>query len=40
LDDDGNAKDVEFERRFKRFADELEWYAMAFHLGRANGVPY
>lgn len=29
-----------FERRFSRFADELEWYARALRTARSEGVPY
>jgi NAD(P)H-dependent FMN reductase len=40
LDGDGAAKDPAVERRFTRFASELEWYAAALRDGRAKGVPY
>ena len=32
--------DAAWERRSKRFLDELEWYARAFAAERARGVPY
>jgi NAD(P)H-dependent FMN reductase len=40
LDDDGATIDPAMERRFSRFASELEWYASALHAGREHGVPY
>jgi NAD(P)H-dependent FMN reductase len=40
LDEDGNPIDDSVDRRFARFADELEWYARAFRAGREAGVPY
>jgi NAD(P)H-dependent FMN reductase len=40
LDEEGNPSDQSLERRFARFADELEWYARAVRAGRADGVPY
>ena len=40
LDDMGVAHDPEPERRFARFAAELEWYATALHVARQDGVPY
>jgi NAD(P)H-dependent FMN reductase len=40
LDDTGAASDPGFERRFARFASELEWYAAALRQARVNGVPY
>jgi NAD(P)H-dependent FMN reductase len=36
----GTALDPAIERRFGRFASELEWYASALHNERAKGVPY
>ena len=38
--DDGTAPDDGFERRFARFARELEWYAEALREHRKCGVPY
>jgi NAD(P)H-dependent FMN reductase len=32
--------DASIDRRFTRFASELEWYAEALRTGRAAGVPY
>ena len=40
LAEDGTAKDPKVERRFERFAAELEWYAEALHEARKKGVPY
>lgn len=40
LEEDGAAKDPAFERRFARFASELEWYAGALKEARKAGVPY
>jgi NAD(P)H-dependent FMN reductase len=40
FDDDGAAADPAFEKRFVRFATELEWYAEALKAQRAQGVPY
>jgi NAD(P)H-dependent FMN reductase len=40
FDDAGRVLDGAFERRFVRFASELEWYATALRDGRARGVPY
>lgn len=40
LDDSGAATDPAMERRFSRFASELEWYADALRDARAKGVPY
>jgi len=34
------AKDPALDRRFERFAAELEWYAKALHEARKKGVPY
>jgi NAD(P)H-dependent FMN reductase len=38
--DDGTPRDPAWERRFRRFLDELEWYARALAAERARGVPY
>lgn len=38
--DDGKAQDPAAERRFTRFASELEWYAEALRERRKAGVPY
>jgi NADPH-dependent FMN reductase len=38
--DDGSAMDPVFEKRFVRFATELEWYAGALKERRKGGVPY
>jgi len=40
LDESGTPSDPGFERRFTRFASELEWYANALKDARARGVPY
>ena len=40
FDDEGRAVDPALERRFARFASELEWYAEALRDRRARGVPY
>ena len=40
FDDEGRALDAAIDRRFVRFAAELEWYAAALREGRAKGVPY
>jgi hypothetical protein len=40
LDGDGRPSDAAVDRRFDRFALELEWYAEALQLRRARGVPY
>lgn len=41
FDADGNPHDTErVERRFARFAAELEWYACALREARKSGVPY
>jgi NAD(P)H-dependent FMN reductase len=37
--DDGSANDPALERRFGRFAAELEWYAEALKAQRTKGVP-
>jgi NAD(P)H-dependent FMN reductase len=38
--DDGAATDPAFEKRFVRFATELEWYGEALKERRKRGVPY
>jgi NAD(P)H-dependent FMN reductase len=38
--DDGAPTDSATERRFARFATELEWYAEALYTRRQQGVPY
>ena len=40
FDEEGTPSDPAWERRFGRFASELEWYAEAFRAQRAKGVPY
>jgi NAD(P)H-dependent FMN reductase len=41
LDEDGTPREpASVERRFVRFAGELEWYAGALAVARKNGVPY
>jgi hypothetical protein len=40
FDEDGGAKDPKVDRRFERFAAELEWYADALREARKKGVPY
>ena len=41
FDDDGKPHDAErVERRFARFASELEWYAGALREARKQGEPY
>jgi NAD(P)H-dependent FMN reductase len=40
FDDDGEPTDPAVERRFARFAGELEWYAEALRDRRKTGVPY
>lgn len=40
FEEDGTAKDPAVERRFSRFASELEWYANALRDARTKGVPY
>jgi NAD(P)H-dependent FMN reductase len=40
LDEQGRSLDSALERRFGKFASELEWYANALRVGRAGGVPY
>lgn len=36
----GDPSDAAIDRRFRRFAAELEWYAEALQARRAGGVPY
>jgi NAD(P)H-dependent FMN reductase len=40
FDAEGRPTDEKFEKRFDRFARELEWYAEALKAKRAEGVPY
>lgn len=40
LTSEGQPSDNALDRRFARFAAELEWYAEALHDRRARGVPY
>lgn len=40
LDAEGHPVDAELDRRFGRFAGELEWYAEALRDRRVKGVPY
>jgi NAD(P)H-dependent FMN reductase len=40
FDAEGNALDPSLERKFDRFATELEWYASALAEARQLGVPY
>jgi NAD(P)H-dependent FMN reductase len=40
LDLEGRPQDAAIERRFERFASELEWYAEALRERRLKGVPY
>jgi NAD(P)H-dependent FMN reductase len=40
LDAEGRPLDSEMDRRFNRFAVELEWYGEALRDRRMNGVPY
>jgi NAD(P)H-dependent FMN reductase len=40
FDDDGNPRDDGYHRRAERFLKELEWYAGALKVARADGVPY
>jgi NAD(P)H-dependent FMN reductase len=40
LDANGMPVDAALERRFTRFAAELEWYATALRSARGAGVPY
>lgn len=38
--EDGAPLDPSWDKRFARFADELEWYANALHDARSKGTPY
>ena len=38
--DDGAALDPSWDKRFEKFAMELEWYANALREARSKGVPY
>jgi NAD(P)H-dependent FMN reductase len=40
LTDDGTPADPAFEKRFDKFASELEWYADALRQKRNAGLPY
>ncbi|MBU2491968.1 MAG: NAD(P)H-dependent oxidoreductase [Bacteroidetes bacterium] len=40
FDDNGNAIDESYEKRIKKFLDELEWYAEALKEAREKGTPY
>src|SRR4030095_8263138 len=40
LDAEGNPTDAALDRRFARFAAELEWYGEALQARRTKGVPY
>lgn len=40
FEDDGTPSDPRIEKRFERFARELEWYAEALRAQRQTGVPY
>jgi len=40
LDDEGRPSDSSLNRKFDRFALELEWHAEALQAQRARGVPY
>lgn len=40
LDADGRPSDAAVNRRFERYAAELEWYAEALRDRRARGTPY
>ena len=40
LDEDGNAVEKAYERRIKKFLDELEWFMRAFKAERERGTPY
>jgi hypothetical protein len=40
FDESGVPTDPGLERRFDRFARELEWYAAALREARRQGVPY
>jgi hypothetical protein len=38
--DDGAPLDPSWDKRFEKFAKELEWYANALREARTKGVPY
>jgi len=38
--DDGAPLDPSWDKRFEKFAKELEWYANALREARAKGTPY
>lgn len=40
LTEDGEPLDEKLDRRFGRFASELEWYGDALRVARQTGVPY
>ena len=40
FDADGEPTDAATDRRFDKFASELEWYAEALRSRRQGGVPY
>lgn len=40
FNEEGEASDPAWERRFARFASELEWYAEALKARREKGTPY
>lgn len=40
LDEQGMPRDAGMDKRFTRFASELEWYARALREARRQGVPY
>jgi hypothetical protein len=40
FDDNGAPRDQATDRRFARFASELEWYAHALAEARRKGTPY
>ena len=40
FDADGEPADAVLDKRFQKFASELEWYAEALRARRPGGVPY
>ena len=40
FDEEGKAIDEAYEKRIKKFLDELNWYASALKEARKNGTPY
>jgi NAD(P)H-dependent FMN reductase len=40
FDEQGQPKDPAWDRRFARFASELQWYAEALKAARETGTPY